>query len=60
MDQAEPGRHPSPVRKEPIMYTYEKSPDYGFSKDYILVPVYSDNQNEDGSFDILRYRREYI
>lgn len=42
------------------MYTYEKSPDYGFSKDYILVPVYSDNQNEDGSFDILRYRREYI
>lgn len=31
-----------------------------YSNDYIMVPVYSEELNEDGEFDILCYRREYI
>jgi hypothetical protein len=27
---------------------------------YIMVPVYSEEQNEDGGYDILSYRKEYV
>lgn len=42
------------------MNRYEKSPDNTSAQAYITVPVYSEQANDDGSYDIVGYRKEYI
>jgi len=42
------------------MNRYGKSPDNTFATSYIMIPVYSEQANDDGSHDIIGYRREYI
>jgi len=36
-----------------------RSPDAEISKNYIEIPMYSEEPNEDGSYDIIGYRKEY-
>jgi len=38
----------------------QQSPDAEISKNYIEIPIYSEEPNEDGSYDIIGYRKEYV
>lgn len=42
------------------MNKYEKSPDQAGVQLYIMVPVYSEQANDDGTYDIIGYRKEYV
>ena len=47
-----------PTTKERLdMYTYG---DFEVPESYIEVPVYSEELNEEGSYDVIAYRKEYI
>jgi len=38
----------------------QKSPDADTPKNYIEIPIYSEQADENGEYEILSYRREYI
>lgn len=39
---------------------YEKSPDNRGQNNFITIPVYSEEKDEDGEYEIIGYKKEYI
>lgn len=40
-----------------LISEYNQNPDF---QRFIMVPVYSEVENDDGYYDVINYRREYV